>query len=109
MCGVDRVVFGSDFGPVPYGIKEHVQIVEDVLPSPAERELVFWKTSNKYSAWAYPIPRPRGASSIAAAGRGLHRRTELRPRVPRQIRRRRFARSIWCLWFSRLWARKAGE
>jgi hypothetical protein len=32
---------------VPYGIKEHVQIVEDVLPSPAERELVFWKTSNK--------------------------------------------------------------
>jgi hypothetical protein len=44
---VDRVVFGSDYGPVPYGIKEHVQIVEDVLPSPVERELVFWKTSNK--------------------------------------------------------------
>jgi hypothetical protein len=32
---------------VPYGIEEHVRIVEDVLPSPAERELVFWKTSNK--------------------------------------------------------------
>jgi hypothetical protein len=32
---------------VPYGIKEHVQIVEDVLPSPAERELVFWKNSNR--------------------------------------------------------------
>jgi predicted TIM-barrel fold metal-dependent hydrolase len=47
MCGVDRVVFGSDYGAVPYGIKEHVQIVEDVLPSPAERELVFWRTSNK--------------------------------------------------------------
>jgi hypothetical protein len=47
MCGVDRVVFGSDYGPVPYGIKEHVNIVEDLLPSPAERELVFWKTSNK--------------------------------------------------------------
>jgi predicted TIM-barrel fold metal-dependent hydrolase len=47
MCGVDRVVFGSDFGPVPYGIEEHVRIVEDVLPSPAEREMVFWKTSNK--------------------------------------------------------------
>jgi predicted TIM-barrel fold metal-dependent hydrolase len=47
MCGVDRVVFGSDYGAVPYGIKEHVQIVEDVLPSPAERQLVFWKTSNK--------------------------------------------------------------
>jgi predicted TIM-barrel fold metal-dependent hydrolase len=47
MCGVDRVVFGSDFGPVPYGIEEHVRIVEEVLSSPAERELVFWKTSNK--------------------------------------------------------------
>jgi predicted TIM-barrel fold metal-dependent hydrolase len=47
MCGMDRVVFGTDFGPVPYGIKEHVQIVEEVLPSPAERELVFWKTSNR--------------------------------------------------------------
>jgi hypothetical protein len=44
---VDRVVFGSDYGPVPYGIKEHVNIVEDLLPSPAEHELVFWKTSNK--------------------------------------------------------------
>ncbi len=47
MCGVDRVVFGSDYGPIPYGIKEHVQIVEDVLSSSAEREQVFWKTSNK--------------------------------------------------------------
>jgi predicted TIM-barrel fold metal-dependent hydrolase len=47
MCGVDRVVFGSDFGPVPYGIKEQVQIVDDVLPNLAERELVLSKTSNK--------------------------------------------------------------
>ena len=47
MCGLDRVVFGSDYGPVPYGIKEHVEIVEDVLPSPAERQQVFWKTSNR--------------------------------------------------------------
>ena len=47
MCGVDRVVFGSDYGPIPYGIEEHVQIVDDVLPSPAERLLVFWRTSNR--------------------------------------------------------------
>jgi hypothetical protein len=43
----DRVVFGSDFGPIPYGIKEHVQIVETMVPNPAERELEFWKTSSK--------------------------------------------------------------
>jgi predicted TIM-barrel fold metal-dependent hydrolase len=47
MCGIDRVVFGTDFGAVPYGVKEHVQIVEDVVQSQAERDLVFWKTSNR--------------------------------------------------------------
>jgi predicted TIM-barrel fold metal-dependent hydrolase len=47
MCGVDRVVFGSDYGAVPYGIKEHVQIVEDVLPNPADQQQVFSKTSNR--------------------------------------------------------------
>jgi len=57
MCGVDRVVFGSDYGPIPYGIKEHVQIVEDVLPSPAERQQVFWKTSNRFVAGALAVIR----------------------------------------------------
>lgn len=47
MCGVDRVVFGSDYGPIPYGIEEHVKIVEDVFPSLADRQKVFWKTSNR--------------------------------------------------------------
>ena len=47
MCGVDRVVFGSDFGPVPYGIKEQAQSVEEVLPSVDDQEWVFWKTSNR--------------------------------------------------------------
>ena len=47
MCGVDRVVFGSDFGPIPYGIEEHIRIVEDVIPSAAERRLVFSETSNR--------------------------------------------------------------
>lgn len=46
MRGVDRVVFGSDYCAVRYGIEEHVQIVEDVLPGPAERELVLWRTSD---------------------------------------------------------------
>ena len=41
LCGVDRVVFGSDFGPVPYGIKEQIQSVEEVLPSVADRDWVF--------------------------------------------------------------------
>lgn len=26
LCGVDRVVFGSDFGAIPYGMEEHIKI-----------------------------------------------------------------------------------
>jgi hypothetical protein len=52
MCGVDRVVFGSDYGAVPYGIKEHVQIVEDVLPSRLSASWCSGKQATKYSAWA---------------------------------------------------------
>jgi predicted TIM-barrel fold metal-dependent hydrolase len=47
LCGVDRVVFGSDFGPVPFGIKEQIQSVEEVLPNLADRERVFWRTSDR--------------------------------------------------------------
>ena len=47
LCGVDRVVFGSDFGAIPNGMEEHIKIVEDGLPNPVERELVFWQNSNK--------------------------------------------------------------
>jgi hypothetical protein len=44
-CGISRHTVR--YGAVPYVIKEHVQIVEDVLLSPAERQQVFWKTSNR--------------------------------------------------------------
>jgi predicted TIM-barrel fold metal-dependent hydrolase len=70
MCGVDRVVFGSDYGAVPYGIEEHVQIVEDVLPSPGERQQVFWKTSNKVFRLGLPdtsFITPGGLPLSAAA------------------------------------------
>jgi predicted TIM-barrel fold metal-dependent hydrolase len=48
MCGIDRVVFGTDFGPVPFGVKEHVDLVEAVVPDAQDRQKVFWKTSNTY-------------------------------------------------------------
>jgi predicted TIM-barrel fold metal-dependent hydrolase len=40
-CGINHVVFGTDYGPVPYGVKEHVEIVNDVVPDAAGREKVF--------------------------------------------------------------------
>jgi predicted TIM-barrel fold metal-dependent hydrolase len=64
MCGVDRVVFGTDYGAVPYGIKEHVQIVEDVLPSQADRDLVFWKTSNRIFRLGLPDTDPATSALV---------------------------------------------
>jgi hypothetical protein len=46
-CAVWTKWCSAPISPVPYGIEEHVRIVEDVLPSPAERQQVFWKTSNR--------------------------------------------------------------
>jgi predicted TIM-barrel fold metal-dependent hydrolase len=57
MCGVDRVVYGSDYGPLPYGIKEHVQMVEDVFPNPADQQLVLSETSNR--VFRLGLSRPR--------------------------------------------------
>ena len=64
MCGVDRVVYGSDYGAVPYGIKEHVQIVEDVLPSQADRDLVLWKTSNRIFHLGLPDTEPATSTPV---------------------------------------------
>jgi predicted TIM-barrel fold metal-dependent hydrolase len=64
MCGVDRVVFGTDYGAVPYGIKEHVQIVEEVLPSQADRDLVFWKTSNRIFRLGLPDTDPVASALV---------------------------------------------
>lgn len=44
--GIDRIVFGADFGPVPFGIQEHIELVNNVLPRTENREKVFWKTSD---------------------------------------------------------------
>ena len=36
--GVDRVMFGTDYGPVPIDPKEHVDIVSGLAISPADKE-----------------------------------------------------------------------
>jgi hypothetical protein len=42
----DRPAF-SFVWQLPYGIKEQVQSVAEVLPNLADRDWVFWKTSNR--------------------------------------------------------------
>lgn len=46
MCGVDRVLFGTDYGPVPISPREHVDIVNDVVPAYEDREKIFWRNSD---------------------------------------------------------------
>jgi hypothetical protein len=40
-CGVDRVLFGSDFGPVPMSPKLHIDLVNDTISDAADREKIF--------------------------------------------------------------------
>jgi predicted TIM-barrel fold metal-dependent hydrolase len=41
MCGIDRVLFGTDFGPVPISPKVHIDLVDDAITDAADREKIF--------------------------------------------------------------------
>ena len=46
MCGIDRVLFGTDYGPVPISPREHIDVVNDVVPASEDRDKIFWRNSN---------------------------------------------------------------
>src|ERR1700678_633775 len=41
MCGVDRVLFGTDFGPVPMSPKLHIDLVDDTITDAGDRKKIF--------------------------------------------------------------------
>jgi hypothetical protein len=41
MCGVDRVLFGTDFGPVPMSPKLHIDLVDDMITDAGDRDKIF--------------------------------------------------------------------
>ncbi len=43
--GVDRVMFGTDYGPVPIDPREHVDIVNALAISDADKEKIFWRNA----------------------------------------------------------------
>ncbi|MGP0090511.1 MAG: amidohydrolase family protein [Xanthobacteraceae bacterium] len=45
--GADRLLFGSDYGPVPISPKEHIDIVNQLPLNETEREDVFWRTADR--------------------------------------------------------------
>jgi predicted TIM-barrel fold metal-dependent hydrolase len=46
--GPDRVMFGTDYGPVPIDPKEHVDIVKSMGLSKEDEEKVFWKNADAF-------------------------------------------------------------
>jgi predicted TIM-barrel fold metal-dependent hydrolase len=46
--GVDRVMFGTDYGPVPIDPKEHIHIVEGLPIPPADKEKIFWRNAARF-------------------------------------------------------------
>ena len=43
--GADRVMFGTDYGPVPIDPREHVEIVTGLALSPADTEKILWRNA----------------------------------------------------------------
>jgi predicted TIM-barrel fold metal-dependent hydrolase len=46
--GPDRVMFGTDYGPVPIDPKEHVDLVEELKLSAADKEKIYWRNADEF-------------------------------------------------------------
>jgi predicted TIM-barrel fold metal-dependent hydrolase len=46
--GPDRVMFGTDYGPVPIDPREHVDLVEELDLSAAEKEKIYWRNADEF-------------------------------------------------------------
>jgi len=56
MCGVDRVLFGTDFGPVPMSPKLHIDLVDETIPDAEDREKIF--STNTLALFHLAVPAP---------------------------------------------------
>jgi len=46
--GADRVMFGTDYGPVPIDPKEHIDIVNALAISAADKEKILWRNAARF-------------------------------------------------------------
>jgi predicted TIM-barrel fold metal-dependent hydrolase len=46
--GADRVMFGTDYGPVPIDPKEHIDIVSGLAISSADKEKILWRNAARF-------------------------------------------------------------
>jgi len=45
--GVDRMLFGTDYGPVPISPAEHIALVNQLDLNASQREDIFWRNANR--------------------------------------------------------------
>jgi predicted TIM-barrel fold metal-dependent hydrolase len=57
MCGVDRILFGTDFGPVPMSPRVHIDLVNDTITNAVDREKIFSTTTLALLRLAENAPR----------------------------------------------------
>ena len=46
--GADRVMFGTDYGPVPIDPKEHIDIVNGLDIPVADKEKILWRNAARF-------------------------------------------------------------
>ena len=46
--GADRVMFGTDYGPVPIDPREHVEIVEGLAIPQEDKEKILWRNATAF-------------------------------------------------------------
>jgi predicted TIM-barrel fold metal-dependent hydrolase len=69
MCGVDRVLFGTDFGPVPMNPKVHIDLVDDTITDAADREKIFSTNTLALLRLQHtPIPLVARLRAVGAGG-----------------------------------------
>ncbi len=63
MCGIDRILFGTDFGPVPMSPKLHIDLVNDTITDAGDRDKIFSTNALALLRLAESAPRlaPRAA------------------------------------------------
>src|ERR1700678_374379 len=63
MCGIDRILFGTDFGPVPMSPKLHIDLVNETIPDAGDRKKIF--STNTLALLRFAESAPRLVSQAA--------------------------------------------
>ena len=90
--GADRVMFGTDYGPVPIDPKEHVDIVNALAISDADKEKILWRNAARFfnldvAIASAVIPGPeRNEAERAASFAGSQLDCDGRPGMIEQTR-----------------------